>query len=229
MIRFVLLLLLMTLPVPAQTPEKRQLGGRPVLIWSPKKALNAPVVFYSHGWRGVNNQSAPLMRSLAQAGYLVIAPNHKDALFGPAASADPQVSFDDPALWTVDTYRDRAEDMAAIWSAFKADPAYKGRFDPERLVLMGHSLGGYTMMGLSGAVPGWDSYGFKPRAVVCYSPFTTPYLEHGTLNLRAPIMYQGGTEDSFITPPVARPGPLSCPPPTPRAFTNTPSSQTTLQ
>ena len=201
-----LLLLLLALPVWGQTPDKRQLAGRPVLIWSPKKNNpNTPVVFYSHGWRGLNNQSAPLMRSLAKAGYLVVAPNHKDALLGEGATADPQVSFDEPTLWTPETYRNRAEDLAEIWAALKQDQTYKRRFDPGKVALMGHSLGGYTVMGLSGAIPAWDVYGFKPLAIVCYSPYTTPYLEHGSLKLRAPVMYQGGTEDDYITPPLARP------------------------
>ncbi|MBX3172529.1 MAG: alpha/beta fold hydrolase [Candidatus Eremiobacteraeota bacterium] len=195
--------LLLAGPVAAQTVEKRQMAGRPVMIWLPKSSLRAPVVIFSHGWRGVNHQSAPLMRALARAGYVVVAPNHKDALFGTGIPPDPQVSFDEPTMWTADTYRDRAEDLASVWAALKSE--YKNRVDPERLVLMGHSLGGYTAMGLSGAVPAWDSYGFKPRAVVCFSPFTTPYLAHGSLALRAPVMYQGGSEDDFITPPVARP------------------------
>lgn len=201
-----MVLSLAILPAYAQTPDKRQLAGRSVFVWSPKKnSPNTPVVFYSHGWRGLNNQSAPLMRSLAKAGYLVVAPNHTDALLGASAGDDPQVSFDEPTLWKADTYRNRAEDLAEVWAALKQEPDYKGRFDPGRMVLMGHSLGGYTVMGLSGAIPAWDVYGFKPLAIVCYSPYTTPYLEHGSLQLRAPVMYQGGTEDDYITPPVARP------------------------
>lgn len=202
--RLLLLVLMLWAPVAAQTVEKRQLAGRPVMIWMPKGAGAAPVVIYSHGWRGVNNQSAPLMRALARAGYLVVAPNHRDALFGTGIPPEPQVSFDDPTLWTAETYRDRAEDLTAVWEALQKE--YKPRVNPKRLVLMGHSLGGYTAMGLSGAVPAWDRYGFKPLALVCYSPFTTPFLEHGSLALRAPVMYQGGTEDDFITPPVARRG-----------------------
>lgn len=200
--RVLLLMLLVCLPLAAQTVEKRQIAGRPVMIWWPKNTVKAPVVLYSHGWRGVNNQSAPLMRSLARVGYVVVAPNHKDALFGTGIPPEPQVSFDDPSMWTAETYRDRAEDLSEIWAALREDK----RVDSSRLVLMGHSLGGYTAMGLSGAIPAWDKYGFQPLAVVCFSPFTTPYLEHGSLALRAPVMYQGGTEDDFITPPVARPG-----------------------
>lgn len=202
--RLLMLVLMLWVPVTAQTVEKRQLAGRPVVIWLPKSTAAAPAVMFSHGWRGVNNQSAPLMRALAKAGYAVVAPNHKDALFGTGIPPDPQVSFDEPTLWTAETYRDRAVDLTEVWAAFKSE--YKNRVDPSRLVLMGHSLGGYTAMGLSGGVPAWDQYGFKPLAVVCYSPFTTPFLEHGSLALRAPVMYQGGTEDDFITPPVARPG-----------------------
>ncbi|MFN8609680.1 MAG: alpha/beta fold hydrolase [Vulcanimicrobiota bacterium] len=199
-----LLLLSLCLPLAAEVSSKRQLGGRAVSLWMPAHPRNSPAVLFSHGWRGINNQTADLMRKLARAGYFVVAPNHRDSLTGRDVASDPQVSFDDPGAWTPETYRDRAEDLAAVWEALQRE--YKGQIDANRLVLMGHSLGGYTCLGLSGAVPAWDSYGFKPRALVCFSPYTTPFLERGELRLRAPVMYQGGTEDDFITPHLRKPG-----------------------
>ncbi|MBS2036251.1 alpha/beta fold hydrolase [bacterium] len=199
-----LFLLLLCLPLAAENSSKRQLGGRSVYLWTPSRPLKAPVVLFSHGWRGVNHQTADLMRRLARAGFFVVAPNHRDSLVGSDVTHDPQVSFDEPTLWTPDTYRDRAEDLAAVWSALRGE--FKTQIDPDRLVLMGHSLGGYTCLGLSGAIPQWDRFGFHPKALVCFSPYTRPYLEGGPIQLRAPVMYQGGTEDDFITPHLRKSG-----------------------
>ncbi|MCP6646057.1 hypothetical protein NL493_28325, partial [Klebsiella pneumoniae] len=56
-----------------------------------------------------------------------------------------------------------------------------------------------------GAWPGWT--GLQPKAVVALSPYTSPFVRKGTLaKLRAPVMFQGGTKDNYITPTVSRPG-----------------------
>ena len=184
-------LLLCALAPAAWTLERAKLAGRNVAIWRPpQQTTKPPLILFSHGFRGINTQSAPLMRELAQAGYLVVAPNHKDYLFGSAEG--PQESFDEPDRWTEQTYRDRADDLLAIHEAVKHE-------SNGELILMGHSLGGYTALGLAGAWPGWT--GLHPQAVVAFSPYLTPYTVRGNLaQLKVPVMYQGGTKDLFITP-----------------------------
>ena len=73
-----------------------------------------PIVVFSHGFHGCATQSRFLMTALAAAGYLVVAPNHRDATCNGGS-----------ARWI-----DRPE-----W----------------RFGLIGHSLGGYTVLGLGGA------------------------------------------------------------------------------
>jgi dienelactone hydrolase len=209
--RFPLLLCFLLLMVQcclAEPLKREELAGRNVAIWQPVKTSKAPIVIFSHGFHGINSQSAHLMGVLAKAGYFVVAPNHGDYLFNKdGANSAPQQSFDSPEKWTEDTYRDRANDLAEIFSALKAHPVYKEAFDPGRLVLMGHSLGGYTILGISGAWPSWNPAGMQPRAIVCFSPYLSPYLTNKNLShLWAPVMYQGGTLDSYISPKVSRPG-----------------------
>ncbi len=71
--------------------------------------------------------------------------------------------------------------------------------DWSRLGLSGHSLGGYTVLALAGAWPEWKLAGVK--AVLGLSPYSQPFIVHGTLSgLAAPVMYQGGTLDFTIIP-----------------------------
>ncbi len=54
-------------------------------------------------------------------------------------------------------------------------------------------------MGLAG---GWQSWKLPDvKAVLALSPYTDPFLVHGTLSgVGAPVMFQGGTLDFGITP-----------------------------
>jgi predicted dienelactone hydrolase len=100
----------------------------------------------------------------------------------------------------------RANDILAVHGALQASPAFAGRLDFSRVGYVGHSLGGYTVIGLAG---GWSAWGRAPglRAVLALSPYIEPYLEQGTLaGVFVPIMFQGGTADSGITPHVTRRG-----------------------
>jgi predicted dienelactone hydrolase len=143
------------------------------------------------------------MKALAAAGYLVLAPNHRDAVCGGGAgrwSERPAEPFRDAEAWSDATFRDRRDDVRRLIEAAKQDDRFR-RADWSRLGLAGHSLGGYTVLGLGGAWPEWKLTGVK--AVLALSPYSQPYLAHATLGgLAAPVMYQGGTRDFGVTPSV---------------------------
>ncbi|HKF25924.1 MAG TPA: hypothetical protein VKB24_08105, partial [Candidatus Acidoferrum sp.] len=62
-----------------------------------------------------------------------------------------------------------------------------------------HSLGGYTALGLAGGWSSWKDPRFK--AVLALSPYCSPFLAGRRLaEIGIPVMYQGGTRDSGITP-----------------------------
>jgi pimeloyl-ACP methyl ester carboxylesterase len=101
--------------------------------------------------------------------------------------------------WNDTTYRDRADDICHLIDAIKADDRFRNRADWSRLGLAGHSLGGYTVLGLAAAWPSWKLPGVK--AVLALSPYSQPFMVHDTLGkLSAPVMYQGGTWDFGVTP-----------------------------
>jgi pimeloyl-ACP methyl ester carboxylesterase len=183
------------------------IAGRQVVIWAPTNgSAPQPVVIFSHGFHGCATQSKFLMEAIASHGYWVLAPNHKDALCtrggGFGRSEEP---LGKPEEWTDATYADRGEDIRAILKALADSAGIAQKMDLHRLVLSGHSLGGYTVLGLAGAWPSWKISGVT--AVLALSPYAQPFVVHNTLgNLNAPAMYQGGTLDFGITPFVKKRG-----------------------
>ena len=182
------------------------LAGRKVEIWRPAGPGAAPLIVFSHGYLGCPTQSTFLTQALAEAGYLVVAPRHRDAFCGPTIPPFPQAPFWQPASWSDQTYRDRRDDVVAVLDALHRDPGFAGKIDWSRLGLLGHSLGGYTVLGLAGAWPNWRIPGVK--AVVAVSPFCAPFFnaEHGLGDIAAPVQYQGGALDLGITPVVRQLG-----------------------
>ena len=195
----------------SQPSEHLGIAGRDIALWRPKgvaPSAGYPLIVFSHGCGGCNTQSSALMDAFSGAGYVVLAPNHQDARCGGAArrrTAQPEESFRQPDHWNDRTYRDRAEDVEAVLDAVLREKTFHGiSVDAERIGLAGHSLGGYTVLGLAGAWPSWKDA--RVKAVLALSPFCAPYLEKGALgHMSVPVMYQGGTLDLGITPFVRRP------------------------
>lgn len=222
-----LLLLLNAIPASAaalpSTSVALRLDGRRVVAWYPTEVDRPlPLILFSHGFGGINVQSTTLMRALAGAGYLVVAPNHADSssLLGGEGKSGFQASFGHPASWTAETHKDRYQDLLAVYRAIPNEPQLSRLYQGGPVILAGHSLGGYTALGMAGARPEWKSE-IQPAAVLAFSPYCAPYLHSGALTqLSCPVMYQGGTLDSGITPTVARAGGAYDQTPTAKVFVN---------
>ena len=184
--------------------ETTTIGGVAVDVWSQEDLVEIPlpVIVFSHGFRACATQSRFLMEAFASAGYLVIAPNHRDALCrGGLAHLTQQLqaAFRSPSEWNEDTFRNRAEDVRHVIDALATDERFGARADLTRLALAGHSLGGYTVLGLAGAWPGLRLP--EVKAVLALSPYSQPFLARATLGgIGVPVMYQGGTLDFGTTP-----------------------------
>lgn len=182
------------------------LRGVRTAVWRPAGAAAAPLVVFSHGLHGSAIQSRSLCRALAAAGYLVVSPDHRDSifwlggtLFKPYTRSPPK-----PRIWDDSIYRDRANDVRAVLDALKSDATWSRAIDRERVALVGHSLGGYTMLGLAGAWPSWKIGGV--RAVLAFSPHVSPLLKSGVVGaIGVPVMYQTGTRDWAVSPSLTEP------------------------
>jgi predicted dienelactone hydrolase len=117
------------------------------------------------------------MVALAADGYAVFAPNHRDFACGDFNLwfGRPEVSFRKPRAWSDKTYGDRKDDIEKPIDALRASPEFGARIDWNRIVLAGHSLVGYTVMGIGGVWPSWKDPRIK--AVLALSPF----IVHKTL------------------------------------------------
>lgn len=162
-----------------------------------------PMLIFSHGYLGVSDQSIFITEGLARAGYIVASMNHQDALVNIFQRQDPP-KFGDYAKWTDEKYRDRHDDIVALLDYLleqnrSKDSPLHDHIDLNLIGGMGHSLGGYTMLGLAGAWKSWHEPRIK--ALVVFSPFAQPYAVNGKLNsVSIPVMLQGGTLDIPITP-----------------------------
>jgi predicted dienelactone hydrolase len=208
MIRLLLALGLLLAGAAQAREQTFRVAGMQVTAWSPDRASGRlPVLLYSHGLHGCDVQSRFLTEALAADGYLVFAPNHRDASChgGTAPLFDgSELSFLQPEQWTSASFRNRANDLRRLVAALYDDPNFRDRADWSRLGLVGHSLGGYTVLGLAGAWPDWALPGVK--AVLALAPYSHPYTVRRTLGgLAAPVMYQCGENDFPITPVVAGP------------------------
>jgi alpha-beta hydrolase superfamily lysophospholipase len=218
--RFVVAALLAAaLPLFAQE-ETTTLGGRQVVVWHPRGAPNErhPIIVFSHGFGGCATQSRFLTEALAERGYWVFAPNHRDARCGRrSGSARPDEPFGQPEKWNDQTFIDRRDDVRAVLQAIARVSQYAGLVDLDRVGLAGHSLGGYTVVGLAGGWPSWRLPGVK--AALALSPYVEPFVAHHTLGgVAAPLMYQGGTLDFGITPSVRKSGGAYESSPSPKYF-----------
>ncbi len=164
-----------------------------------------PFIVFSHGYLGASDQSIFLTESLARSGYIVASMNHGDAILNifKRDEKKERPRFADFDSWSDEKFRDRRDDIVALLDQFatwnKSDETWKGHLDEQRIGGLGHSLGGYTLLGMAG---GWKSWR-EPRlkTVVLLSPYAQPFPIHGELEkVTIPVMLQGGTLDLGITP-----------------------------
>jgi predicted dienelactone hydrolase len=194
-------------------------AGLAYRAWLPKDFAtrhgDVPLILFSHGFGGCSEQSRTLTQALADAGYAVLAPDHRDEgcsrfrgdLIGALRAGDlrPEQPFTDPGAWTPQTEISRRDDIQALLAFALSHAPYKDAIDPQRIALMGHSLGGYTGLALAG---GWDSWrDARIKCVLALSPFAAPFVAQDRMGaIAVPVMYQTGTRDIGIGPVLLKRG-----------------------
>jgi predicted dienelactone hydrolase len=143
---------------------------------------------------------------LARHGYVVAAPDHADAMLCHTVPPSlgqihrlSKLNVFKPETWTETTFADRRRDIEAVLDSLLANAEFKDVIDAANIGLAGHSLGGYTVVGMAGGWSDWTDP--RVRAVLALSPYVMPFQVKNTLGaIHVPLMYQGGTLDVGITP-----------------------------
>ena len=175
-----------------------------------------PLLVFSHGYGGCGTQSVFLTEQLARYGYIVAAPDHADAGCSVADPGGPSPTisltgstppFTDPQEWNSTSYYNRYVDNENTINGMLAQPEFGPQIDPTRIAMSGHSLGGYDTFAMIG---GWSSwYDDRLKVGLMFSPYIMPFLDAipSTVPIpHVPQMYQGGTDDVFITPYIMESG-----------------------
>ncbi|KRP74982.1 dienelactone hydrolase [Pseudomonas paralactis] len=98
-----------------------------------------PLVVLSHGYGGNWGNQAWLASALARQGYIVAAVNH------PGTTSQDRSAEAAAQLWQ------RPRDLSRAIDALLAQPEPFGAVDNGRIAVVGHSLGGWTVMETAGA------------------------------------------------------------------------------
>lgn len=171
---------------------------------TPTRCGRFPLVVFSHGLGGCGTQSVFFTEELARSGYVVVAPDHRDASCrvdggGALRLVMPQESFFDPKRWTEETHVDREQDLERVIDLTLADRELSSIVDPGRIGSAGHSLGAYAILGMLGMWPSWKDERIK--VAVAFSPYVVPFMIQKTVStIEAPVMYHGAELDIGITP-----------------------------
>lgn len=155
---------------------------------TPDPAMEWPLLVFSHGSRGINTQSLPLMEYLASRGFVVVSPEH-------TGNTNSDGSSPDPAL-------DRVPDVTAVIDFMQErctntnDPFHE-RVNTKRVGVLGHSFGGFTSTASA------TGFGDQPpeERVVAIMPIAAAnraLTDEELSSLDLPALFLCGTEDGLL-------------------------------
>jgi predicted dienelactone hydrolase len=162
----------------AYTRANNGFMGSVALDAAPAACPRVPLVLFSHGLGGCALQTLFLTEELARHGYVVAAPDHADAATCGIDDEGLRLhnlrtdrSFIDPKSWNDQTERGRLQDLREVIRVVAGDTQLGGIADVKRIGAIGHSLGGYTVVGMAGGWPSWKTPEVKARWRCFAAPF----------------------------------------------------------
>lgn len=197
-------------------PKTFRIPGKALRDAAPVKGALFPLVVVSHGYPGSRTFLTWLTENLASKGYVVAAIDHTDSVFGEQRGfASTLLNRAADQTFTMDALTTRAADAADF---------LHGLMDPDRVAIVGYSMGGYGALATAGAgykrgggsaraIPGgyfdgWlagsPAYDARPRgrikAMVAIAPWGTQpqnnnWDAQGLSGLRVPSLFIMGDHD----------------------------------
>jgi len=178
------------------------IGGVDVEIRRGDNSAN-PLIIFSHGMGSCPGSTNGIQSRLADAGYIIVAPKHVDCATG---STTPDVPWGDPEDWNDQSNSNRRDDIHAVLDALPTSSFAQYVDDFNSIGCMGHSMGGYTCMGVAGAWSSWNRT--EIDAVAALSPWHKPFMVQDQVAYMTNVdtLYQGGTLDNPITADLTKAG-----------------------
>lgn len=136
----------------AEKPHAYALGAGSVAREAPVTGRGLPLIVFSHGAFGAASNYAWLAEHLARAGYFVMGVSHfgESPVFGPQPVGAPVLGLDE-----------RVSDLRVALDFLLHKSPYASALDQQRIVAMGHSSGGASVLRWAGA-------SYSPQALYQY-------------------------------------------------------------
>lgn len=138
----------------------------PFRVTYPKGDGRWPVIVWSHGLYGSQDNYGPLVEHWARHGYLVVQPSHSDSL------KRGKGNYSKGMRGNTGDWASRPQDVSFLLDYLGKSPKLSAYADLSRVGMGGHSFGAHTTVLVEGAKPsfGPDYKDPRPRAFIAISP-----------------------------------------------------------
>lgn len=165
-------------------------SGRALRDLAPRPAAKCPIVVFSHGWMGSPFEIMEVAESLAAAGFVVVAPVHAGNTYedefidrgGCCVSAEE----DRPA--DIKFVIDRVVDLATLPSS-----PFALKLDLDRIGVLGHSFGAFTVVAASTELAGPRDQRIK--ALMGVVPYFESVPDSTLASIDVPVLLLGADRD----------------------------------
>ncbi len=174
-------------------------------ILRPKRPY--PLLVFSHGYGGSGLSAAFLFEKLAARGWIVAAPDHRDKHSAVRIRTGRNKDLDRIAFLRNaenisnsdaahrDQYLYRVDELRAVLDGMVKSAQFGTLIDTDRIAVGGHSLGGFTALGVCGTIEGKQDS--RVKAVLLFSSGAGGYLyrEDELARVKVPSFYIYGERE----------------------------------